>query len=83
MKFSAKMFLFAAALTLFPVTAQSHEFIIKPVKLHVGTQATVPFSIVSAHLFMVSEEMEPLEQVDVVATLDRSEERRVGKECRL
>lgn len=56
--------IFAAALLLTLQTVQAHEFIIKPVSLS-GTQGqTIPFNILSAHVFMESEEMEPLQQVE-------------------
>ena len=42
----------------------AHEFIIKPVSMSVEPGATVPFSIVSAHVFMVSEEMEPADKIE-------------------
>ena len=45
--------------------ALAHEFIIKPVVLKVQPGETVPFSVVSAHKFMVSEEVEPIEFVKV------------------
>ncbi|MBU1002676.1 MAG: DUF4198 domain-containing protein [Proteobacteria bacterium] len=44
--------------------AQAHEFLIKPVSLHAEKGTILPFSAVSAHVFMISEEMEPLEQVE-------------------
>jgi len=34
----------------------AHEFIIKPVQLTAEKDHVVPFSIVSAHVFMISEE---------------------------
>ena len=43
----------------------AHEFIIKPVQLDVAANHTLPFSVVSAHVFMISEEMEPPDQVAV------------------
>ncbi len=45
-------------------TAFAHEFIIKPVQLDSEKNHVVPFSIVSAHVFMISEEMEPINQVE-------------------
>ncbi|WP_320169518.1 DUF4198 domain-containing protein [Maridesulfovibrio sp.] len=46
-------------------TAFAHEFILKPVQLTAEKGQLVPFSVVSAHVFMISEEMEPLDKVDV------------------
>jgi len=43
----------------------AHEFILKPVQMNPSPDQTVPFSVVSAHVFMVSEEMEPVDQVSV------------------
>ncbi|WP_419779248.1 DUF4198 domain-containing protein [Maridesulfovibrio sp.] len=51
-------------------TAFAHEFIIKPVQLTVAKDHVVPFSIVSAHVFMISEEMEPIDQVETKLFLD-------------
>lgn len=48
---------------------QAHEFLIKPVTLHAEKGAVIPLSIVSAHVFMISEEMEPLEQVETNVVL--------------
>ena len=46
-------------------TAFGHEFILKPVALKTVPGGVLPFSVVSAHMFMVSEEMEPPDQVKV------------------
>ena len=46
-------------------SAFAHEFIIKPVQLDTEKGHVLPFSVVSAHVFMVSEEMEPLENTTV------------------
>lgn len=46
-------------------TAFSHEFIVKPVQTHPSPGQTLPFSVVSAHVFMSSEEMEPVDRVSV------------------
>ncbi|BBO85052.1 nickel transporter [Desulfosarcina ovata subsp. sediminis] len=48
----------------------AHEFIVKPVTMtpHPGQQ--LPFSVISAHVFMVSEEMEPAEQVVMALNRD-------------
>lgn len=45
--------------------ALSHEFIVKPVQMQASVGHKLPFSVMSAHVFMVSEEMEPLDQVDL------------------
>ena len=45
--------------------AQAHEFILKPVSTAVAPGQNTAFSAVSAHVFMVSEEVEPLEYVKV------------------
>ena len=46
-------------------SAFAHEFIIKPVQFNAEPGQKIPFSVVSAHVFMVSEEMEPAEYVGV------------------
>lgn len=51
-------------------TAFAHEFIIKPVQLTAEKDHVVPFSVVSAHVFMISEEMEPINQVETQLILD-------------
>ena len=43
----------------------AHEFMIKPVKMTVHSGDTLPFSVLSAHVFMVSEEVEPVNTVSV------------------
>jgi uncharacterized GH25 family protein len=54
-------------------TAFAHEFIIKPVQLDVEKNHVVPFSVVSAHVFMISEEMEPIDQVEAkLVTADKT-----------
>lgn len=53
--------------------ASAHEFIIKPAHMNPMPGQKLPFSVVSAHVFMVSEEMEPVEQVSV--NLVRGEEK--------
>jgi len=60
-----KFFLFAlmSCLVCLP-SVVAHEFIIKPVSMSVEPGATVPFSIVSGHVFMVSQEMEPADKVE-------------------
>ncbi|NDV28039.1 DUF4198 domain-containing protein [Desulfovibrio sp. JC010] len=50
-------------------TAFAHEFIIKPVQLTAEKGHVVPFSIVSAHVFMISEEMEPINEVSAKLVL--------------
>lgn len=46
-------------------TAFAHEFIIKPVQMSMEKDQVVPFSVVSAHVFMISEEMEAPDTVEV------------------
>ncbi len=48
-----------------PGLSNAHEFLIKPVKFQVEVGDSVPFSVVSAHVMMISEEVEPLEYVKV------------------
>lgn len=55
--------LLALTLLLGAVPAQAHEFLLKPVKLITHKGEAVPFSVVSAHVMMISEEVEPLERV--------------------
>jgi len=43
----------------------AHETIIKPVSLSAEQGKTVPFSVISTHVFMVSQDMELFENVDV------------------
>ena len=53
------------AVLLFLVVPVSfaHEFIVKPATMAPHAGQVLPLSVVSAHIFMVSEEMEPAEQV--------------------
>lgn len=46
-------------------SALAHEFIVKPAQLKFRAGYPLPFSVISSHVFMISEEMEPLEQVEV------------------
>ncbi|CCO25005.1 DUF4198 domain-containing protein [Maridesulfovibrio hydrothermalis] len=62
-KFSALALTFVLAV-LSCGSAFAHEFIIKPVQLTTQKDHVVPFSVISAHAFMISEEMEPLNQVE-------------------
>ena len=55
----------AAVLILTASSVWAHEFIVKPNQLTVQPGQTLPVNVVSAHVFMVSEEMEPLKQVDL------------------
>jgi uncharacterized GH25 family protein len=41
----------------------AHEFIIKPARLQVESGAKLPFNILATHVFMVGEEVEPVETV--------------------
>ncbi len=45
-------------------SAFAHEFIIKPVQLTTEVNNVLPFRIISAHAFMISEEMEPMNKVE-------------------
>jgi len=54
-----------ACVVAFTSTLCAHEFIIKPVKNMARKGETLPFSVLSAHVFMVSEEVEPLANVSV------------------
>lgn len=57
----------AATLLLSLQAVQAHEFIVKPVSLSGTHEQTIPFTILSAHVFMESEEMEPLQEVEAYA----------------
>ncbi|MCP4117580.1 MAG: DUF4198 domain-containing protein [Desulfobacteraceae bacterium] len=46
-------------------SVSAHEFVIKPVQMSVQPDQKVPFSVLSCHVFMVSEELEPGDQIDV------------------
>jgi len=62
------MFLFVLVLmapVLSTTQALSHEFIVKPVQMQAPVGHKLPFSVMSAHVFMVSEEIEPLDQMDL------------------
>lgn len=48
--------------------AVAHEFILRPIQLNVPVGHKLPFSVLSAHVFMVSEEVEPVEEVEVSLT---------------
>lgn len=67
---------FILALSLTAISAEAHEFIVKPVIYTVEPGHKLPLSVVSAHVFMVSEEMEPLEKVRVFL-LDGKEKKEV------
>jgi len=45
--------------------ANAHEFIIKPVQVSTEAGNKLPFSVLAAHVFMISEEAEPIEQVEI------------------
>lgn len=47
--------------------AIAHEFIVKPDRMASEKNSTVGVSVLSAHVFMESEEVEPIEQVEVYA----------------
>ncbi len=46
-------------------TATAHEFIVKPIEMKGNLGHTLPIQVISAHVFMESEELEPAEQVEV------------------
>ena len=50
--------------------AQAHEFIVKPGATQAAAGAPVPFSILSAHVFMTGEELEGIEDVSVAILAD-------------
>lgn len=58
------IFLIVAGLICSP-SVYAHEFIIKPVRLNAEVGHKLPFSVVSAHVFMISEEAEPIDQVEI------------------
>ncbi len=64
-------FLMSGLLMAAPLCA--HEFIIKPVKMTVNRGETLPFSVLSAHVFMVSEEVEPVDTVSVTLVSETGE----------
>lgn len=67
MKRNVNIFVLFVIITTFLlcVSTHAHEFIIKPVQLNSAVGHKLPFSVVSAHVFMISEEVEPIEQVAV------------------
>lgn len=58
------IFVIMAAILTTPM-AFAHEFIIKPVQTKIDPGKVLPFSVISAHSFMISEEMEPIDNVEV------------------
>jgi len=54
-----------AGILLLASAASAHEFIVKPVMMHSPFQENVGFNVISAHVFMASEEMEALKNVSV------------------
>ncbi|GBC61403.1 DUF4198 domain-containing protein [Desulfonema ishimotonii] len=59
------VFVTLAAICAASASGYAHEFIVKPVQLNAEPGHKLPFSVVSAHVFMISEEVEPIEQVEV------------------
>ncbi len=47
------------------IAANAHEFIIKPVQVSTEAGNKLAFSVLAAHVFMISEEAEPVEQVEI------------------
>ncbi len=64
-KNTIKILLVLASLILSASVIHAHEFIIKPVQLNAEAGHKLPFSVVSAHVFMISEEVEPIDQVEI------------------
>ncbi|HSK30813.1 MAG TPA: hypothetical protein VLA17_12705 [Candidatus Limnocylindria bacterium] len=44
-------------------TVHGHEFILKPAKFQAQTGGKIPFGVVAAHVFMLSNAMEPIDTV--------------------
>lgn len=44
-------------------SSRAHEFIFKPAQLRVESGTKLPFSIMATHVFMISEEIKPVETV--------------------
>jgi uncharacterized GH25 family protein len=44
-------------------TVHGHEFILKPAKFQAQPGGKIPFSVVAAHVFMLSDAMEPIDTV--------------------
>ena len=55
----------AAALCLISLPATAHEFVVKPGAAEVAAGQALPVTVVSSHVFMVSEELEPASDVAV------------------
>ncbi len=53
------------AACLFTLSAQAHEFIVKPATTEVANGAMLPVTVMSSHVFMKSEELEPAKDVTV------------------
>lgn len=64
--------LLCLALIFAAFPAQAHEFLVKPVKLTVQKGEVVPFSVISSHVMMVSEEVEPQEHVKLALVEGKS-----------
>lgn len=60
-----KLFFIIYAIFTFTSIAKAHEFILKPYFFTQPLGITNPFQVLSAHKFMLSEEMEPLDKVKV------------------
>ncbi len=54
-----------AVLLLCGITANAHEFILRPVQFDAEPGHKLGFSVLASHVFMVSEEAEPAEQVEI------------------
>ncbi|MCG8683373.1 MAG: DUF4198 domain-containing protein [Desulfobacterales bacterium] len=58
-------FVFTLALCIIVSNSYAHEFIIKPSRLTADIGQKLPLSVLSAHAFMVSEEIEPIDNVKI------------------
>lgn len=67
MKKFSRLFIFTVAVfgLILSGSALAHEFIIKPIQFHITEDHRLPFRIISSHVFMLSEELEPIDKVDV------------------
>ncbi len=60
-----RCFFVVLSVLIYASSLSAHEFILKPVKTKVKADTILPFSIMSSHVFMISEETEPIEHVKV------------------
>ncbi|XPV77428.1 MAG: DUF4198 domain-containing protein [Desulfovibrio sp.] len=57
-----------------PAVSAAHEFIVKPTKFGAEAGTKVPYNVISAHVFMVTEEMEPAQFVKTFLTTESGTE---------